>query len=50
MSIVGSIDELLKFSQAIGFGQGKDQLGLHIGFTGLLTSHLKEFDQVLPVT
>lgn len=50
VSIVRSVDELLQFSQAIGFGQGKDQLCLHIGLAGLLTSHLKEFDQVLPVS
>lgn len=44
VSIVGPVDELFQFSQAIGFGQGKDELRLHVGFTGLLTSHLKEFD------
>lgn len=50
VSIIGPIDELLKFSKAVGFGQSKDQLCLYVGFAGLLTSHLQEFDQVLPVT
>lgn len=49
MSVVGSVDELLQFGQAIRFGQGKDELRLHVGFPGLLASHLQEFDQVLPV-
>lgn len=50
VGIVGSVDELFQFSQTICFGQGKDELGLHVGLAGLLTSHLEEFDQVLPVT
>lgn len=50
VGIVGSIDELLQLSQAVGLGQGKDELCLHIGLPGLLTSHLKELHQVLPVT
>ena len=42
VGVVGSIDELLQFSQAVGLGQGEDELGLHVGLTGLLTGHLKE--------
>lgn len=50
VSIVGSIDKLFQFGQAICFGQGKDELRLNIGLAGLLSSHLQELDQVLPVT
>ena len=50
VGVVGSIDELLQFSQAVGLGQGEDELCLHVGLTGLLTGHLKELHQVLPVT
>lgn len=50
VSIVRSIDKLFQLSQAVCFGQGKDELRLNVGLTGLLPSHLQELDQVLPVT
>lgn len=50
VSIVGSIDELFQFGEAIGLRQCEDQLCLHIGLAGLLTGHLEEFDQVFPVS
>lgn len=50
VSVVGTIDELLQLSQAVGFSQGKDQLRLNVGLTSLFTSHLQELHQVLPVS
>ncbi len=50
MSIIGSVDELFQLSQAVGLGQGKDQLSFNVGLAGLLTGHLQELHQVLPVS
>lgn len=50
VSIIGSVDELFQLSQAIGLGQGKDQLCFNIRFAGLLTGHLQKLHQILPVS
>lgn len=50
VSIIGTVDELLQLCQAIGLSQSKDQLCFHIRLAGLLTSHLQELDEVLPVS
>ena len=49
VGVVGAVDELLQLSQAVGLGEGEYQLRLHVGLPGLLTSHLEELHQVLPV-
>lgn len=50
MSVVGTVDELLQLCQTIGFGQSEDQLRLDVRLAGLLSSHLQELYQVLPVS
>lgn len=50
VSIIGSIDELFQLSQAVGLGQGKDQLCLNVRLTSLLTGHLQKLHQVFPVS
>lgn len=49
VSIIGSVNELFQLSQAVGLGQGKDQLCFNVRLAGLLTGHLQKLDQVLPV-
>lgn len=50
VSVVWSVDELLQLGQAVGLGQGEDQLGLDVRLAGLLAGHLQELHQVLPVS
>lgn len=49
VSIIGSVDELLQLSKAVGLGQCKDQLCFNVRLACLLTGHLQELHQVLPV-
>lgn len=49
MSVVGATDKLLQFGQTVCFRQGEDELRLHVGLSGFLSSHLEEFHQIFPI-
>ena len=50
LGVVWTGDELLEIGKAVGLGEGKDELCLDEGLTGLLASHLEIANQVLIVT
>lgn len=49
VSVVGSTDKLFQLCQTVRFRQSKDQLRLHVRFSGFLSSHLQKLDQIFPV-